>query len=180
MAGVTSRTRGASKSRAAKSRATSTAVDPGVVHRSRDLLDRAEALFDAAGGVEDDGAERFRQFYLAAIRSAGAILVVFEPVGPVRRRRDARDAWSRIKSVAPQYAELAEYFGGLSQMRERVEAGLVKDVDDTFCARVERRAAEFLDAADATLLSYEQGYGGDSEAAATGLFRPTGGSAVAG
>lgn len=132
-------------------------VDPSLVHRSRDLLDRAEVLFDAAAGVTDDGAERFRQFYLAAIRAAGAILAVCEPPGPVRRRRDARDAWSRIKAVAPQYADLAEYFGGLSVMRSRVEAGLVRQVDDTLCARVERRAAEFLDAADASLLAYEQG-----------------------
>lgn len=134
-----------------------TPVDPRLVHRSRDLLDRAEVLFDEAAGVTDDGAERFRQFYLAAIRAAGAILTVCEPPGPVRRRRDARDAWSRIKAVAPQYADLAEYFGGLSVMRSRVEAGLVRQVDDTLCTRVERRAAEFLDAADASLLAYEQG-----------------------
>ena len=114
-------------------------------------------LFDDAAGIDDDGAERFRQFYLAAIRAAGAILAVYEPPGPVRRRRDARDAWSRIKAVAPQYVDLAEYFGGLSVMRERVETGLVRQVDDTLCARVERRAAEFLDAADASLLAYEQG-----------------------
>lgn len=132
-------------------------VDPRVVHRSRDLLDRAEVLFDQAAGVTDDGAERFRQFYLAAIRAAGAVLAVYEPPGPVRRRRNARDAWSRIRAVAPQYADLAEYFSGLSVMRSRVEAGLVRHVDDTLCARVERRAAEFLDAADASLLAYEQG-----------------------
>ena len=131
--------------------------DPRVVHRSRDLLDRAEVLFDGATAVHDDGAERFRQFYLAAIRAAGAVLAVHEPLGPVRRRRNARDAWSRIKAVAPEYADLAEYFSGLSTMRARVEAGLVSRVDDTLCARVERRAAEFLDAADANLLAYEQG-----------------------
>ena len=131
--------------------------DPRVVHRSRDLLDRAEALFDGAAAVHDDGAERFRQFYLAAIRAAGAVLAVYEPPGPVRRRRNARDAWSRIKVATPQYADLAEYFGGLSTMRARVEAGLVTQIDDTLCTRVERRAAEFLDAADASLLAYEQG-----------------------
>lgn len=144
-------------------------VDPHLVHRSRDLLDRAEVLFDDAAGIADDGAERFRQFYLAAIRAAGAILAVYEPPGPVRRRRNARDAWSRIKAVAPQYAELAEYFGGLSVMRSRVEAGLVRQVDDTLCARVERRAAEFLDAADASLLAYEQGRLDGSGAVAGGL-----------
>lgn len=135
----------------------STGIDPSRVHLSRDLLDRAEVLFEDAARVTDDGAERFRQFYLAAIRAAGAVLAIYEPPGPVRRRRDARDAWSRVRSVAPQYAELAEYFGGLSVMRSRVEAGLVSQVDDTLCARVERRAVEFLDAADATLLAYEQG-----------------------
>ncbi len=132
-------------------------VDPRRVHRSRDLLDRAEVLFEDAAQVTDDGAERFRQFYLAAIRAAGAVLAVYEEPGPVRRRRNARDAWSRIKAVAPQYAELAEYFGGLSAMRSKVEAGLIGQVDDTLCARVERRAVEFLDAADASLLAYEQG-----------------------
>ncbi|AVM01003.1 hypothetical protein C6V83_12805 [Gordonia iterans] len=137
-------------------------VDPHVVHRSRDLLERAEVLFEEASRVTDDGAERFRQFYLAAIRASGAVLALYEPPGPVRRRRNARDAWSRIKAVAPQYADLAEYFGGLSRMRSRVEAGLVRQVDDTLCARVERRAAEFLDAADASLLAYEQGRLGGS------------------
>ncbi len=143
--------------RSARGPGVRTSVDPRRVHQSRDLLDRAEVLFDEASGVRDDGAERFRQFYLAAIRAAGAILAVYEPSGPVRRRRDARDAWSRIKAVAPQYADLAEYFGGLSVMRSRVEAGLVRQVDDTLCARIERRAAEFLDAADVSLLAYEQG-----------------------
>lgn len=131
-------------------------VNPQVVQRSRDLLDRAEVLFDDAATVED-GAERFRQFYLAAIRASGAVLAVYEPPGPVRRRRNARDAWTRIKAVAPQYADLAEYFGGLSAMRAKVESGLLDHVEETLCARVERRAAEFLDAADASLLAYEQG-----------------------
>ncbi|EGD55851.1 SAV_6107 family HEPN domain-containing protein [Gordonia neofelifaecis] len=132
-------------------------VDPRVVHRSRDLLDRAEVLFDEAASVEDDGAERFRLFYLAAIRAAGAVLEVYEPTGTTRRRRGASDAWSRIKARAPQCSELADYFGELSTMRAHVEAGLVRSVDPTFCARVERRAVEFLDVADSTLLAYEQG-----------------------
>ncbi|GAA2379198.1 MULTISPECIES: SAV_6107 family HEPN domain-containing protein [Gordonia] len=132
-------------------------VDPHVVHRSRDLLDRAEDLFEQAASVDDDGAERFRLFYLAAIRAAGAVLEIYEPSGRVRRRRGAADAWSRIKERAPQCRELADYFGELSTMRSHVEAGLVRTVDSTFCARVERRAVEFLDVADATLLAYEQG-----------------------
>ncbi|WOC13735.1 SAV_6107 family HEPN domain-containing protein [Gordonia sp. MP11Mi] len=132
-------------------------VDERVVMRSRELLERAEALFDDASAIADDGAERFRVFYLAAIRAAGAVLAVHEPPGPVRRRRDARDAWSRIHAVAPEAHDLAEYFGGLSGMRAKVEAGLIRTVDSTLCARVERRAMEFLDVADATLLAYEQG-----------------------
>lgn len=132
-------------------------VDERVVMRSRELLERAEVLFDDAAAVDDDGAERFRLFYLAAIRAAGAVLAVHELPGPVRRRRDARDAWSRIRAVAPEVHDLAEYFGGLSAMRAKVEAGLIRTVDSTLCGRVERRAMEFLDVADATLLAYEQG-----------------------
>ncbi|GAA4678878.1 SAV_6107 family HEPN domain-containing protein [Gordonia humi] len=132
-------------------------VDERVVLRSRDLLERAEALFDDASKITDDEPERFRVFYLAAIRAAGAVLAVHEPAGPVRRRRDARDAWSRIRAVAPEAHDLAEYFGGLSAMRAKVESGLVRTIDPTMCARVERRAMEFLDVADATLLAYEQG-----------------------
>ena len=142
---------------ARSSESTRSVVDERVVLRSRELLERAEALFEDASAVEDDGAERFRLFYLAAIRASAAVLAVHEPPGPVRRRRDARDAWSRIKAVAPEAHDLAEYFGGLSVMRGHVEAGLVKTVDSTLCARVERRAMEFLDLADATLLMYEQG-----------------------
>ncbi|MFT3662025.1 MAG: SAV_6107 family HEPN domain-containing protein [Gordonia sp. (in: high G+C Gram-positive bacteria)] len=144
-------------------------ADPHVVHRSRDLLERAEVLFEEASRVHDDGAERFRQFYLAALRASGAVLALHEPAGPVRRRRNARDAWSRITAVAPEYTELAEYFGGLSAMRSKVETGLVRRVDDMLCARVERRAAEFLDAADASLLAYEQGRLGSAGRAARRL-----------
>ncbi|MGB3302292.1 MAG: SAV_6107 family HEPN domain-containing protein [Gordonia sp. (in: high G+C Gram-positive bacteria)] len=142
---------------ARQSVATASSVDPVVVHRSRDLLERAEVLFDQAASVQDDGAERFRLFYLAAIRASGAVLEIYEPSSKIRRRRGAADAWSRIKARAPQCGELAEYFGGLSTMRSQVEAGLVRTVDPTFCARVERRAMEFLDVADSTLLAYEQG-----------------------
>ena len=148
--------------RTMRSTTTKPVVDERVVMRSRELLERAEGLFDEAAAVTDDNAERFRLFYLAAIRASGAVLAVYEPAGPVRRRRDARDAWSRIRAVAPEARELGEYFGGLSGMRADVEAGLVRSVDSTLCARVERRAMEFLDVADETLLAYEQGRIGDS------------------
>ena len=61
-------------------------IDPIVVRRSRDLLDRAEILFENADGVED-GTERFRQYYLTALRAAGAAIEIHEPsIRPVRRR----------------------------------------------------------------------------------------------
>ncbi|WP_347956512.1 SAV_6107 family HEPN domain-containing protein [Gordonia aichiensis] len=138
----------------AAARSRGTEADPRLVNRGRGLLERAEQLFDQAATVGDDEAERFRLLYLAAIRAAGAVLEVCEPA---RRRRGAADAWSRVKAYAPQCAELAEYFGGLSTMRAHVEAGLVRSIDPTLCARVERRAVEFLDVADSTLLAYEQG-----------------------
>ena len=50
-------------------------VDPVMVGRARDLLERAHVLFDNADGVDDD-VERFRQLYLVALRASGAALAV--------------------------------------------------------------------------------------------------------
>lgn len=80
-----------------------------------------------------------------------------KPSGPVRRRRDARDAWSRIKAVAPQYADLAEYFGGLSVMRSRVEAGWSGRSTTRSVPASSGAPPSSLDAADVSLLAYEQG-----------------------
>ena len=41
-------------------------VDPVMVGRARDLLERAHVLFDNADGVDDD-VERFRQLYLCLL-----------------------------------------------------------------------------------------------------------------
>ena len=66
-------------------------IDPWVIDRSRDLLERAYLLFDNADGITDQP-ERFRQFYLAALRSSGAVLALslIHISEPTRRLRGSR------------------------------------------------------------------------------------------
>lgn len=131
-------------------------IDPVVVVRARDLLERAEILTENADGVPDD-AERFRQYYLAALRAAGAALAVYEP--PVRRasRRVSPNAWSRISSAVPELAEFASAFAGMSTVRMEIESGLRRRVDASVVTGLRSRLLVFLDAVEDIVVAYEQG-----------------------
>lgn len=131
-------------------------IDPVVVVRARDLLERAEILVENADGVPDD-AERFRQYYLAALRAAGAALAVYEP--PTKRvsRRVSPNAWSRISSAVPDLAEFAEAFAGLSAVRMEIESGLRRSVEGSAVAALRSRVLSFLDAVEDIIVGYEQG-----------------------
>ncbi len=131
-------------------------VDPIVVRRARDLLERADLLLDNADGVPDLP-ERFRQYYLAALRGAGSILAVFEPTPPTARRRGSRSAWSRLSRVLPGWAPVAERLASLSDVRLNIESGHTRTVDPAMVARLRRDAVALLDEADATITAYEQG-----------------------
>ncbi|MFW0787076.1 SAV_6107 family HEPN domain-containing protein [Gordonia sp. CPCC 206044] len=131
-------------------------VDPVVVRRSRDLLDRAHILFDNADGV-DDPAERFRQYYLTALRGAGAALEIHEPSNRPVRRRHSRSAWNRLPVVVPELAPHAEYFAARSRIRLDIESGLVRTMDGRTVAQMRRRVIELLDAVEDVLIAYEQG-----------------------
>ncbi|WAC55858.1 SAV_6107 family HEPN domain-containing protein [Gordonia sp. SL306] len=133
-----------------------TDIDPIVVGRSRDLLDRAQNLFDNADGV-DDSAERFRQYYLTALRAAGAALEIHEPTNRPVRRRHSRSAWNRVPVVVPELDDHAAYFAARSRIRLDIEAGLVRSIDDRAVQQMRRRVIDLLDAVEALLISYEQG-----------------------
>ncbi len=132
------------------------AIDPVVVRRSRDLLDRAEILFDNADGIAES-AERFRQYYLTALRAAGAVLEIYEPSNrPVRRRRPA-SAWKRLPVVVGELAAYADYFADLSHLRLDIESGLIRTVDEQTVRHTRQRVIELLDAVEREVIAYEQG-----------------------
>ncbi|MCH5644529.1 MULTISPECIES: SAV_6107 family HEPN domain-containing protein [unclassified Gordonia (in: high G+C Gram-positive bacteria)] len=130
------------------------AADPIVVGRARDLLDRAHILFDNADGVPDDP-ERFRQYYLAALRAAGAALAVHELPG--RPRRGATDAWSRTVVVVPELAREVQVFASLSATRMRIESGIVRTIDPRYVAAMRVAVTGFLQHVEAHVIAYEQG-----------------------
>ncbi|MGV9859165.1 SAV_6107 family HEPN domain-containing protein [Gordonia sp. NPDC003425] len=130
-------------------------IDPIVVRRSRDLLERAQMVFDNADAVPDDP-ERFRQFYLAALRAAGAALAIYEPPGrPVRRV--SANAWSRISATVPALSDFAARFADLSRTRMEIESGIRRSIDPAAAARLRREVVAFLAAVEDQLIAYEQG-----------------------
>ena len=135
------------------------AVDPVLVGRARDLLDRAEILIDNADGVPDT-AERFRQYYLAALRAAGAALAIHEPVTRTVARRGSPNAWTRIALRVPELGAYADEFAGLSGLRMDIEMGLTREVAPDRLNRLRVRVFAFLDDVEALVTAYEQGRAG--------------------
>ncbi|MFT4202114.1 SAV_6107 family HEPN domain-containing protein [Gordonia sp. (in: high G+C Gram-positive bacteria)] len=148
--------------RVTSDRATSdrASVEPKVVLDAHRLLDQAAAMADD-GDLVAGTAERFRVYYLAALRTAGAALVVLES----RRRppRGERNAWTRLVAQAGfvrddrGLGEHARYFAGHSVLRQRIENGLVDEVEQAIVARMRVRLSEFLAETEAILADYEQG-----------------------
>lgn len=131
------------------------AVDPVVVGRARDLLERADNLLANADGVADS-AERFRQYYLAALRAAGSMLAVLEP--PITtRRRGSRSAWVRLTVQVPEWAPAADYLASVSDIRMKIESGQVRALDAALPATLRRYVVALLDDAEALIIAYEQG-----------------------
>ncbi|AZZ81777.1 MULTISPECIES: SAV_6107 family HEPN domain-containing protein [Gordonia] len=135
-------------------------VDPVMVGRARDLLQRAHLLLDNADGVSDD-AERFRQFYLVALRAAGAALAIGEPAGPARRKTS--NAWTRIGVVAPDLAPLAARFATLSPVRMKIESGIIRTLDPDSVAGMRLLVLDFLRRVETLVIAYEQGKFGTEE-----------------
>ncbi|GAB19344.1 hypothetical protein GOEFS_081_00340 [Gordonia effusa NBRC 100432] len=133
-----------------------TVVDPIVVRRARDLLERGDNLLANADGVSDS-AERFRQYYLAALRGAGSILAVLEPPAPTARRRGSRNAWARLTAAVPEWDAAAEYLMSVSDVRMKIESGQIRAVDAALAATLRRYVVALLDDADAMVVAYEQG-----------------------
>lgn len=141
-------------------------IEPKVVTDAHRLLDQAVAIADD-GDVVAGNAERLRLYYLAALRAAGAVLVVLES----RRRapRGQRSAWVRLEAQAGAgggdvaLGEAAAFFAGHSVLRQRVETGLVREVDQAVVARMRIRLSALIAVAEDVLADYEQGrapYGG--------------------
>ncbi len=127
----------------------------------------AHRLLDEAGRIGDDGdlvvgnAERLRLYYLAALRAAGAVLVVLE--SRHRGPRGQRSAWVRLAAQGrvvgddSGLAQVAAFFAGHSVLRQRIETGLVAEVDQAVVADMRVHLAAFVAVAETILLDYEQG-----------------------
>ncbi|MEO9327588.1 SAV_6107 family HEPN domain-containing protein [Gordonia aurantiaca] len=135
-------------------------VDPVMVSRARDLLQRAHLLLDNADGVEDT-AERFRQLYLVALRAAGAAIAIGEP--PTATRRKTSNAWTRIGVVVPELAAPAARFASLSSVRMKIESGLIRTLDPDSVAGMRRLVVDFLRHVETMVIAYEQGKFGTEE-----------------
>jgi hypothetical protein len=85
--------------------------------------------------------ERFRLAHLAALRAAAAL---FAAAARPPRRRGPVNAWTLVRSVAPELARHADYFAASAGMRAAVEAGAVSAVTATDAARELVAAARFL------------------------------------
>lgn len=136
--------------------ASTTDVDPIVVRRARDLLDRGDNLLANADGVAEV-TERFRQYYLAALRAAGSILAVLETPAPRSRSRGSRSAWARLSVVVPEWASAGEYLASLSDVRMKIESGQIHSIDPALPATLRRYAVALLDDAEGIIVAYEQG-----------------------
>lgn len=131
-------------------------IDPIMVGRARDLLEKADLLAANADAVPEL-AERFRQYYLAALRAAGAALAIHEPRVTGTRRRTPTNAWSRIAAQVPELTRQAAWFADRSALRTNIETGLIRDVDVAHVASLRRRLIDFLDDVEALVNAYEQG-----------------------
>ncbi|GAB11867.1 hypothetical protein GOARA_089_00500 [Gordonia araii NBRC 100433] len=138
---------------------TGNAIETKVVVDAHRLLDQAIRIADD-GDLVADRAERYRLYYLAALRTAGAALAVLES----RRRapRGQRNAWVRLGaqgSTAPESGveRFADFFAAHSVVRQRIETGLVHDVEQAAVARLRVGLTDFIATTESILADYEQG-----------------------
>ncbi|MCX6470663.1 MAG: SAV_6107 family HEPN domain-containing protein [Corynebacteriales bacterium] len=132
-----------------------TTVDPRLALRARELLGRAEAM---AAHADDspEPTEQLRALYLAALRAAGAALVVGEK-STARPRRGPVSAWARLPRALPELTTWATYFAGLSRLRADIELGVVRDVDPRSVQATRTRLADFLEDVRAQVVAFEHG-----------------------
>lgn len=114
---------------------------PGHAGRAGMLLRRADGLLMEAAGESDPG-ERFRVAYLAALRGAGAVLALTGADAAPRAR--SRNAWVMLQRAAPEFVMWADYFSGHSATRAALEAGLPRDIDETWADEFSSRVGAFL------------------------------------
>jgi hypothetical protein len=91
--------------------------------------------------------ERFRLAHLAALRAAAALFAAAaRPARGHRRlgRSGPINAWTLVRSVAPELTRHADYFAASAALRSAVEAGAVSAVTAIDAARELAAAARFL------------------------------------
>ncbi|WP_446663941.1 SAV_6107 family HEPN domain-containing protein [Flexivirga sp. B27] len=95
-----------------------------------DLVDRTRVgLLQACHAGTAD--ERYHLAHLAALRAAAAVLAA-----DARRTPGSgpRNVWAVLPTVAPEFAEWAEFFAGTARRRSRIDRGVVvvstREADD--------------------------------------------------
>ncbi|MGU3294096.1 SAV_6107 family HEPN domain-containing protein [Williamsia sp. M5A3_1d] len=130
-------------------------VDPRLALRARELLGRAEAMA-AHAADSPEPTEQLRALYLAALRAAGAALVVGEK-STLRPRRGSVSAWARLPRALPELTVWATYFAGLSRLRADIELGVVRDIDPARVRETRSRLVDFLAEVQTQVVALEHG-----------------------
>jgi len=106
------------------------------------LLAQAESDL-AAAATEESSAERFAAAYLAALRTAAALLALRGR--PHRARSRPMSVWTLLSSVAPELREWAAFFASCSATRASVQAGITRAVSARSADDLVRQAGQFFD-----------------------------------
>ena len=106
------------------------------------MLRRADALC-AEAGLADSAEEQFRASYLAALRAAGAVILLSVPRG---RRRRPRSAWAMLAAEGPPWDDWAARLAPHSTRRAIVDAGSARPVTEKEADALFVLAGEFVDA----------------------------------
>ncbi len=110
--------------------------------QARSMLRRADALC-AEAGLAETAEERFRASYLAALRAAGAVILLSVPRS---RRRRPRSAWAMLAAEGSPWDDWAARIAPYSTRRAIVDAGSARPVTEAEADALFVLAGEFVDA----------------------------------
>lgn len=108
------------------------------------LFRATETLAEAIAAEDVPG--RYALAHVAALQAAAALIAARTDPAPVaeRRRRRTWNAWVRLKQVAPELADWADFFAAGAAKRAAAEAGSIRAVTAQEADEQVRDADRFL------------------------------------
>ncbi|MBV7296232.1 hypothetical protein KRX51_09945 [Corynebacterium sp. TAE3-ERU12] len=110
----------------------------GNIRLCLDYLQRGSAALREARTAET--ADAIELAYLAAVRAASAA----QALRPPRKRYRSRVIWAKLRQVAPEYTDLADFFEERDYACERVRVGMDRNPSSDFARELIDAAADFL------------------------------------